>query len=548
LPDAELSQETCVPLWIGREFTKRERRMNVYREKSRWPWMDVPPREDRPLGGSTTADVAVIGSGIAGLSTAYELAAAGAKVVLVDRGPIARGMSARTSAHLTSALDDFYHAFISIRGEDIARRHFESQAAAIKRIGEIQASEGIDCDFARMPAYLFLAGKEKPETLDAERDALDSVGLKGSRVIQHPSVSHRLSDGPCLVIPDQGRFHPLKYLDGLARSCERRGVRLFSDTCVTRIAEEGSGVSVETETGHRISAGAAVVATNTPINDRLTIHAKQAPYRTFVLTAVVPKGAVDDVLYWDTEDPYHYVRLHPFPDETLILVGGEDHKSGRADDAVERFQSLERWARERFPEMGAVRHRWSGQVMDTIDYAAFIGPNPGNERIFVATGDSGQGITHGVVASLLLPALIAGKEHPWAEAYTPARKPLKTAGKFLGESLDVFKSMAEHILPGEIESEESLAPGSGGILRDGGRTLAVCRDEDGTLHRLSASCSHVGCVVHWNGFEQCWDCPCHGSHFAPDGTALNAPAIEPLKPAAAATKSGRREAREEAVT
>jgi glycine/D-amino acid oxidase-like deaminating enzyme/nitrite reductase/ring-hydroxylating ferredoxin subunit len=488
------------------------------------------------LSQSVTADVVVIGSGIAGLSTAYELGVSGAKVVLVDRGPIARGMSARTSAHLTSALDDFYHAFISIRGEDIARRHFESQAAAIQRIGEIQESEGLDCDFARLPAYLFLAGEEKPETLANERDALDTVGLTGSKVVQSAKVSHRLSDGPCLVIPDQGRFHPLKYLDGLAAASERRGVKLFSDTCVTQINEQGTGVAVETRGGHRIIAGAAVVATNTPINDRLTIHAKQAPYRTYVLTAVIPEGKIDDVLYWDTEDPYHYVRLHPFSDEMLILVGGEDHKSGTADDADQRFVALEQWARERFPEMGAIRHRWSGQVMDTIDFAAFIGPNPGNERIFVATGDSGQGITHGVVASLLLPALISGKDHRWAETYSPARKPLKSARKFLGESVDVLKSMAEHLLPGEIDSEEQLAPGAGGILRDGARTLAVCRDERGTVHRLSASCSHAGCIVHWNGFEQCWDCPCHGSHFAPDGTALNAPAIQPLKPAAVVAK------------
>jgi Rieske Fe-S protein len=181
--------------------------------------------------------------------------------------------------------------------------------------------------------------------------------------------------------------------------------------------------------------------------------------------------------------------------------------------------------------MGEIRHRWSGQVMDTIDFAAFIGVNPGNKRIFVATGDSGQGITHGVVAGLMLPDLIATGTHPWAEVYGPERKPVRAAGKAFSEGVDVLKNMAEHVLPGEL-STRSPRRGKGGTLRDGMRLVAVCRDEEGHIHEHSASCTHVGCVVHWNSFEQCWDCPCHGSHFAPDGTALNAPAIEGLAPAA----------------
>jgi glycine/D-amino acid oxidase-like deaminating enzyme/nitrite reductase/ring-hydroxylating ferredoxin subunit len=509
--------------------------VSVYYEKSRSAWMEIAPEGFPSLGANLTADVVVIGSGIAGLSTAYELAKGGSNVIIVDRGPIGRGMTARTSAHLTSACDDFYHEFISIRGERIGRLHFRSHAAAIDRIEEIAASEDIGCDFERLSAYLFLAGDAKPEVLAKERTALSKVGLKGVKKTKRPEVSHKLSDGPCLVIPDQGRFHPLRYLDGLAAACIKSGARLFGETCVTKIEEDKAGVTVVTEGGYKVSAQAAVVATNTPINDRLTIHPKQAPYRTYVFGAKVPSEKIDDALYWDTEDPYHYVRLHPFGSEQLLLVGGEDHKSGQEDDAEARFVKLEQWARERFPEMGTLTHRWSGQVMDTVDFAAFIGVNPGNERIFVATGDSGQGITHGVVASLLLPGLIANGKHPWVEVYDPARKPVWAAGKFFSEGFDVLKNFAEHLLPGEITSAEELAPGAGGVLREGLAKVAVCRDERGRLHRHSASCTHAGCIVHWNSFEQCWDCPCHGSHFAPDGTALNAPAIDPLSPARADT-------------
>jgi glycine/D-amino acid oxidase-like deaminating enzyme/nitrite reductase/ring-hydroxylating ferredoxin subunit len=483
------------------------------------------------LGSSLTADLVVVGSGIAGLSTAYEAALKGASVIVLDRGPIARGISARTSAHLTSALDDFYHEFIPLRGEKAAKQHFASQAAAIERIDEIRRSERIACDFKRLPAYLFLAGQTEPQALEDERKALGIVGLRGARVEAAPAIEHKLSDGPCLIIPDQGRFHPLKYLDGVARACVRRGVRLFGGTCVTSMGESRDGAWVETREGHKVTSDAVVVATNTPINDRITIHAKQAPYRTYVLGAAVPKGLIRDVLYWDTEEPYHYVRLHPAADGQMLLVGGEDHKSGTADNAKMRLRRLERWARQRFPEMGEVVYRWSGQVMDTIDFAAFIGVNPGNRRIFVATGDSGQGITHGVVAGMMLPGLIATGRHRWSSIYDPARKPLKTAGKMFSQGVDVFKNLAERVLPGEITSNR-IHRGSGGIKRAGLHLVAVCRDEEGALHEHRASCTHAGCTVHWNTFEQCWDCPCHGSHFAADGTALNAPAIESLAPAA----------------
>jgi len=515
--------------------------MNVYLEKSRSCWMEETPPSFPSLRDNLSCDVAVVGSGIAGLSTAYELAKAGHKVIVIDRGPIGRGMTARTSAHLTTALDDFYSAYIGIRGEDAARLHFESQAAAVDRIGTIAADEEIACDFKRMEARLFLAGDLQERDLDREREALTKVGLTG--VVKKPtSHGHKLSERPLLVIPNQGRFHPLKYLDGLARALGRLGVRLFADTAIVAVDEEGSGVVLRSEDGFRINAQKAVLATNAPINDHLAVTAKEMPFRTYVFAAEVPAGTIEDVLYWDTEEPYHYVRLHPWGAKELLLVGGEDHRSGEADDADERFKALEAWARARFAEMGAVRYRWSGQVLDTIDYAAFIGRSPGSDRVFVATGDSGQGITHGVVAGMLLGDLIDSDDHPWAPVYDPSRKPPKSIGNFLGGTIDVAKNFIGKLAPGDVKSEAELAAGAGGILRDGGAKLAVCRDERGEVHRFSEACTHAGCGVRWNSFEQCWDCPCHGSQFAPDGRVLNAPAVMPLKAAQAKPSRAKAEA------
>jgi Rieske Fe-S protein len=245
----------------------------------------------------------------------------------------------------------------------------------------------------------------------------------------------------------------------------------------------------------------------------------------------IDRGALPDALYWDTEEPYHYVRLQPGDNGSdFVLVGGEDHKSGEADDADARFDRLEQWARSKMPMLRDITHRWSGQVLDTIDYAGFVGKNPGSEYIYVATGDSGQGLTHGVMGAVLNATLVTGGESKWAELYSPDRKPLKAAKNWVLENSTALKNLAEYVAPGEIGSADELEPGHGAIIREGLKKIAAFRDAEGEIHRHSASCTHLGCHLHWNSFESCWDCPCHGSIFGPEGHVLNAPAISALKP------------------
>jgi hypothetical protein len=233
----------------------------------------------------------------------------------------------------------------------------------------------------------------------------------------------------------------------------------------------------------------------------------------------------------DTFDPYHYVRLEPGSGDTeYLIVGGADHKTGEADDAAVRFEGLESWNRGLVPTLGRATHRWSGQVLEPLDYGGFIGRNPGSKNVYVATGDSGQGITHGVVASLLLSDLIMKGASPWHDLYEPSRKPLSAVQNFIAENATAIKNFAEYIAPGELSSIEELRPGQGAIIREGLSKIAAYRDDSGVLYRCSAACTHVGCHVHWNSLEVCWDCPCHGSHFAVDGTALSAPAISALAP------------------
>jgi glycine/D-amino acid oxidase-like deaminating enzyme/nitrite reductase/ring-hydroxylating ferredoxin subunit len=502
--------------------------MNVNDERTRPLWLDTEVAPEAPrLDRDTTADVVVVGSGIAGLSTAYELAARGQKVVVIDRGKIGTGMTARTTAHLASACDDWYADLIERRGLDVAKQFYQSHHAAIDRIEAVQAEEEIACDFRRLDGFLFPALDTDPAELDREVEASREVGITvhDGKGLPFGGLGHLR----CLRYPRQGAFHPLKYLRGLARAIERRHGRLFADTCVEKVEEKDGSVTVTTADGRTVTAAAAVVATNSPINDMAAIHSKQAPYRTYAMAFRIPRGALPDALYWDTLDEYHYVRLQPGRnDSDFLIVGGADHKTGEADDFAVRFEALEAWTRNLVPELGEETHRWSGQVMEPVDFTAFTGRNPGEQHVYIHTGDSGQGITHGVVASLMLSRLIVDGTHPWAEAYDPARKTASAIGTFISENLTAVKNFAEYVAPGELGSLDELAPGCGAIIRDGGKKIAAYRDEKGKLMLRSAACTHLGCHVHWNALERCWDCPCHGSHFAVDGTAINGPAFSSL--------------------
>jgi glycine/D-amino acid oxidase-like deaminating enzyme/nitrite reductase/ring-hydroxylating ferredoxin subunit len=504
--------------------------MNAADERSRSLWIDTVVADAPALADDKRVDTVVVGSGIAGLSTAYELVCRGQKVAVLDRGRIAGGMTSRTSAHLTSQSDDGFKTLTQVRGLDGAKAFYESHAAAIDRIEAIAQGERIECHFRRVNGYLFPAiGKDPAEELTPEFEATKKIGMPIER---HTGLPFKgLEQVRSLRYPNLATFHPLRYLRGVADAFVRRGGTLFADTTVTAVEEKGGVVTVRTANNASLQAANAVIATNSPINDMVALHTKLAPYRTYAMAITIERDSIEDALYWDTLDPYHYVRLENGRGATqYVIVGGADHKTGEADDGWARFEGIESWIRALLPKLGNVTHRWSGQTLDPVDYAAFIGRNPGNDHVFVHTGDSGQGLTHGVAGSLLLSQLIAGETCPWVEFYDPSRITLSAAKTFIAENITAVKNFAEYIAPGELKSVDELKPGKGAIVREGLRKIAAFRDDKGQVHRVSAACTHVGCHLHWNSFERCWDCPCHGSHFAVDGTALNGPAVAALEP------------------
>lgn len=496
-------------------------------------WMATASVPKQPsLQKDTAANVCVVGAGIAGMTTAYLLVRQGKSVVVVDDGPIAGGQTQRTTAHLSNAIDDRYFEIERLHGEGGARLVAESHTAAIDRIEVIIRDERIDCDFERLDGYLFVPPGESVEVLERELEAARRAGLSGVERIERAPLGS-FDTGPCLRFPRQGQFHPLKYLAGLARSIQQQGGQIFTETHVDRI-DGGSPARIKTRNGPVVTADAVVVATNTPINDLVAIHTKQAPYLTYVIGALMPRGLISRALFWDTgaaadgqPASYHYLRLQAGAETAsdMLIIGGEDHKTGQANDTTERHARLEAWARERFPMMREVKFRWSGQVMEPIDGVAFIGRNSMDAaNVFITTGDSGMGMTHGTIAGILLTDLICGRENSWSSLYDPSRKTLRAVGQFASENLNVARQYGDWLTGGDVSSPDEVAAGGGAVVRRGLTKVAVYRDEQGVLHERSAVCPHLGCIVGWNDAEKTWDCPCHGSRFDQQGRVLNGPA------------------------
>jgi glycine/D-amino acid oxidase-like deaminating enzyme/nitrite reductase/ring-hydroxylating ferredoxin subunit len=487
------------------------------------------PRSRR-LSTDAHADVCIVGAGIAGLTTAYLLSQSGKKVVVLDDGPLASGMTHVTTAHLSSAIDDRFTTIEKWHGEEGARLAAQSHAAAIDRIEAIAAELEVDCDFARLDGFLFRAPDDQnpQDLLETELAAARRAGMRGVEMVDRVPLDG-FDSGQAIRFPNQARFHPFKYLAALAQTIKNRGGRIFTNSHADRI--EG-GAPAHVQVGdYTVTADAVVVATNSPINDLVAIHTKQAPYMTYVIGVRVPSGTVNDALYWDTLHAYHYVRLQPMDGYDLLIVGGEDHKSGQATDADERHNSLVLWTRQRFPMAQEIEFTWAGQCLETIDGLAFIGRNPmDKDNVFIVTGDSGMGMTHGTIAGMLLMDMILGRQNPWEKLYDPSRKTLRAAGQFVKENLNVAAQYADWVTPGDVKTADEIPINTGAVIREGLTKVAVYRDEQGAIHRLSAVCPHLQCIVQWNHAETTWDCPCHGSRFHADGEVINGPANVDLMP------------------
>ncbi|MFJ8885612.1 FAD-dependent oxidoreductase [Streptomyces sp. NPDC102402] len=493
-------------------------------------WMATAPGTPWPaLETDATADVVVIGAGMAGLSTAWELTAAGRKVIVLEADRVAAGVTGYTTAKLTAAHSLVYERLRRTRGRESARWYAASQQAAVERVASVAEQLGIDCDFERASALTFTTDPEKRAAFEAEADAAADAGLDAGFVTE--------TDLPFPVtaavrVTGQAQFHPRKYLLALADDITARGGVIHERTRVTGLSE-GSPCTVTTERGTTVTAHDVVVATHYPVFDRALHFARLSPRRELVVAAALPVSEAPKHMYITDDMGKRSVRTAPLGEDLrLLIVTGESFTPGTGDTG-ERFRSLDAWMHEHFP-VGPTSYRWAAQDNDVSDGVPLVGPyHPGAHHVYVATGFGGWGMSGGAMAGQLLASLITGAEPEWAGLYDPRRlwSTLREGTALLKQQAEVARHfVGDRLKTTHVDSVAEIAPGSGAVVRVEGRRCAVYRDEDGTAHAVSARCTHLGCLVAFNEAETAWECPCHGSRFGIDGEVLHGPALRPLSP------------------
>ena len=500
-------------------------------------WIDSFPYRSNtsPLRADISVDTCVIGGGIAGLTTAYLLAKQGQRVAVLEDGEVASGETGRTTGYLTWVIDDGLHNIADIYGKEGARLHVESHRAAVDIVEDIVRSEGIECEFRRVPSYWISHKMRREQEGDVDTDirseyeAMLDAGMDVSIVDRPPYAA---DDGRCIRIPGQGQFHSVAYSHGLVEAIKRAGGQVYTNSKVQDY-RDGQQPWARTIDNYTVTSDNIVVATNIPLQ-RITSVFKMESYRTYVVAGAVPKGKYEWCIFQDdsmlNDEPYKYGRFTSLNEtHDLLVVGGEDHLVGFENDYEERYQAIEDWVSERYPDI-EFTYRWSGQVQEPNDLIASIGLELGAQKTYVITGDSGLGLTHGTLGGKIVSDLILGYSNPYKDLYDPTRVKLSTAWDVVSHLVEVDSQYTDYLKGGDVTYTHQIPPGEGAIIRRGPKYYAVYKDEEGQVFAQTAVCPHLKGLVRWNSTEKSWDCPLHGSRFDKFGKTLIGPSIDDLEP------------------
>jgi glycine/D-amino acid oxidase-like deaminating enzyme/nitrite reductase/ring-hydroxylating ferredoxin subunit len=487
-------------------------------------WASSAPGPAYPaLEGDLDCDVAVVGGGIVGVTAALRLQEEGAKVALLEARRIGAGATGYTTAKLSSLHGTIYSQLAKRFDDDVLRAYGEMNEAGIGEIAGHVDRLGVDCDFRRKPNFTYSESESERSTLMETAAAAKRVGLPASFVTEAEGLPFPIA--AAVRFEHQAEFHPQKYLNGIAAAAADAGCAVHERTRVVSV-KHGDPCRVQTESGRTVTAGHVILATHLPINDLGFLSARNHPERSYALLVELA-GPVPQGMYLSSDSPTRTLRAVPTAEGERLLVGGQSHRAGQGGEA-ERYRKVEEWARERF-EVKAVEYRWGTQDHIPNDKLPFIGrAGPRTDRVLTATGLRKWGLAMGASAASILGDRILGRENEWAGTFDPLRfHPLAETPSFISNGASTTIHLALDRLT-KRGSADHLAPGEGDVVGAGLGQRAAYRDEAGKLHEVSARCTHLGCIVHFNDAERTWDCPCHGSRFGIDGEVLEGPATKPL--------------------
>jgi glycine/D-amino acid oxidase-like deaminating enzyme/nitrite reductase/ring-hydroxylating ferredoxin subunit len=478
-----------------------------------------------PLDRDLEVEVVVVGGGITGITMAAVLGRAGRRVAVLESGRVGFGSTGSSTGNLYATVGQSLHQLVAKWGTDTVAQVVNSRNSAIDLIQKQVQDYGLDCGFARQPwvMYSLHASRENERTLTSECEAARACGLRARLTgdLPLPYPVHQ-----ALLIPDQAQFHPLKYVRQLAAAIRSERCAIHEGSPVVEI--DGENGIVKTP-GFTIRAEHVVMATHTP-KGLSALHTELGPYREYAVAAPLGERQLPGGIFWSTGPESHSIRRVEIEGRGHVMVIGEKHKTGQRDDAETAYHRLEEVLRVRF-NVTRASHTWSAQQYRAADYLPYIGPSPGSARVHLACGFGADGLVYGTLAAMLIGDHIAGRDNPLLQLFSPRRfTPLRSARQFVKENLNVAGYFVKDYFKGaDAQDAAQVARGEGRIIEVGADKMAVFRDDNDRLHAVSALCTHMKCVVHWNRAERSWDCPCHGSRFSIDGDVLEGPAITPLE-------------------
>jgi glycine/D-amino acid oxidase-like deaminating enzyme/nitrite reductase/ring-hydroxylating ferredoxin subunit len=485
-------------------------------------WLDgAKPTGYAPLAGALDVDVAVIGGGITGLTTALLLKRDGAKVAVIEAREVGSGVTGCTTAKVSALQGTVYDTIRKRHGTEGTSAYAEASLGGVELVAQLADEEGIDCDLERRDAFTYAASESERSSVEDEHEAAREAGLKVDLV---DDIDTPFSTNGAVRLADQLQLQPVEYVRGLARAVHGDGCHVLEATRVKRV-EAGDPCRLHTENG-TVTARQVVDAAHYPLLDRGLFFARLEPMRSYCIAARLRDAAPPQGMSISAGSTTRSLRSY----HDLMIVGGEGHAAGARQARPERFGKLEEFARRHW-DVVEVTHRWSAQDPVPWDHMPVIGAyHPRSSHLFVASGFMKWGLSGGSFAARILSDLIAGRENPWAERFTPNRVGARGLPKVaqLGAKFAI-DAVGDRVLPAEAADASEVPRGEARVIRDGLGKTGVYRDESGTAYAVSMRCTHLGCLVRFNGAERSWDCPCHGSRFGVDGAVLEGPATEPLQ-------------------